>query len=73
MEEFLTLQKTQGESEHSWMIDATKLDDACDLSVKNPNKVEEVEERMPSEIAESIFALNSENQTLIDEIMEMVK
>ncbi len=25
------------------------------------------------EIAESIYALNSENQTLIDEIMEMVK
>ena len=25
------------------------------------------------EIAESIFAINSENQVLIDEIMEMVK
>ena len=73
MEEFLTLQKTQGESEHSWTIDATKLDDACDLSVKNPNKVEEVDERTPNEIAESIFALNSENQALINEIMEMVK
>jgi type I restriction enzyme M protein len=73
MEEFLTLQKTQGESEHSWTIDATKLDDACDLSVKNPNKVEEVDERTPSEIAKSIYALNSENQTLINEIMEMVK
>jgi type I restriction enzyme M protein len=73
MEEFLTLQKTQGESEHSWTIDATKLDDACDLSVKNPNKVEEVDERTPSEIAQSIFDLNSENQTLINEIMEMVK
>jgi type I restriction enzyme M protein len=73
MEEFLTLQKTQGESEHSWTIDATKLDDACDLSVKNPNKVEEVDERTPSEIAESINALNSENQTLINDIMEMVK
>ena len=73
MEEFLTLQKTQGESEHSWTIDATKLDDACDLSVKNPNKVEEVDERTPSEIAETILALNSENQDLIDELMEMLK
>lgn len=26
-----------------------------------------------SEIAENIYALNSENQALIDEIMEMVK
>ena len=55
------------------MLDVSTLDDACDLSVKNPNKVEEVDERTPNEIAESIFALNSENQTLIDEIVEMVK
>jgi type I restriction enzyme M protein len=73
MEEFLTLQKTQGESEHSWTLDVSTLDDSCDLSVKNPNKVEEVDERTPSEIAETILALNSENQTLINEIMEMVK
>ena len=73
MQEFLALQKTQVESEHSWTLDASTLDDSCDLSVKNPNKVEKVDERTPSEIAETIFALNSENQTLINEIMEMVK
>ena len=72
MEEFLTLQKTQGESEHSWTLNVNTLDDAYDLSVKNPNKVEEVDERTPCEIAETIFALNSENQTLIDEIMKML-
>ena len=73
LDEFLTLQKTKAESEHSWTIDATKLDAACDLSVKNPNKVEEVDERTPAEIAETIYALNSENQALIEEIMEMVR
>ena len=73
MEEFLTLQKTKAESEHSWTIDVNTLDDTCDLSVKNPNKVEEVDERTPTEIAEAIYALNRENQTLIDEIMEMVR
>ena len=73
MEEFLTLQKTKAESEHSWTLDVNTLDDACDLSVKNPNKVEVVDERTPQEIAESIYALNSENQDLINEIMEMVK
>ena len=73
MAEFLSLQKTQAESEHSWTLNVNTLDDACDLSVKNPNKVEVVDERTPSEIAETIFALNSENQVLIDEIMEMVK
>ena len=73
MQEFLTLQQTKAESEHSWTLDVSTLDDACDLSVKNPNKVEEVDERTPSEIAENIFALGQENQTLINEIMEMVK
>lgn len=73
MQEFLTLQKTKAESEHSWTLDVSTLDDACDLSVKNPNKVEVVDERTPKEIAQSIFALGQENQTLINEIMEMVK
>ena len=73
MEEFLTLQKTQAESEHSWTLDVSTLDDSCDLSVKNPNKVEEVDERTPIEIAETIFTLGQENQTLINEIIEMVK
>ena len=72
MQEFLTLQKTQGESEHSWTIDATKLDDACDLSVKNPNKLEEVDERTPSEIADEIVNLNTENQQLLNEILKML-
>ena len=65
--------KTREDSEVSWTVDVSSLGDDCDLSVKNPNKVEEVDERTPSEIAQSIFALGQENQTLIDEIMEMVK
>ena len=73
MADFLTLQKTKADSENSWTVDLATLGKDCDLSVKNPNKVEERDERTPSDIAESIFALNSENQTLIDEIMEMVK
>ncbi len=71
--DFLKLQKTKADSENSWTIDVTTLGEDYDLSVKNPNKVEKVDERTPSEIAESIYALGQENQTLIDEIMEMVK
>ena len=73
MAEFLTLQQTKAESEHSWTLDVSTLDDSCDLSVKNPYKVEVVDERTPHEIAESIFAIGQENQTLINEIMEMVR
>ena len=65
--------KTREDSEVSWTVDVSSLGDDCDLSVKNPNKVEEVDERTPSEIAQSIYALGQENQTLINEIMEMVK
>ena len=73
LEDFVEKQKSKAESENSWSVDVSALDESYDLSVKNPNKVEEVDERTPSEIAETISALNSENQTLIDEIMEMVK
>ena len=73
LEEFLTLQKTKAESEHSWLLDVSTLGDDYDLSVKNPNKVEEVDERTPQEIAETILALGQENQALINEIMEMVR
>ena len=70
LEEFLTLQKTQAESEHSWLLDASTLGDDCDLSVKNPNKVEEVDERTPEEILDSIFALESENMDIISELQK---
>jgi type I restriction enzyme M protein len=73
MEEFLALQKTKAESEHSWSINVSDLNDNFDLSVKNPNKVEVVDERTPSEILDSILDLNSENQNLINELMEMLK
>ena len=70
LEEFLALQKTQAESEHSWLLDVSTLGDDCDLSVKNPNKVEEVDERTPEEILDSIFALESENMDIISELQK---
>ena len=70
LEEFLTLQKTQAESEHSWILDVSTLGDDCDLSVKNPNKVEEVDERTPEEILDSIFDLESENMDIISELQK---
>ena len=70
LEEFLTLQKTKAESEHSWLLDVSTLGDDYDLSVKNPNKVEEVDERTPSEILDSIFELESENMDIINALQE---
>ena len=65
MEEFLRLQETKEESENSWTIDVESLDDAYDLSVKNPNKVEEVDNRKPVEILNSISNLNKEIDQLL--------
>ena len=70
LEEFLTLQKTKAESEHSWLLDVSTLGDDYDLSVKNPNKVEEVDERTPSEILDNIFELESENMDIINALQE---
>lgn len=69
MEEFLTLQKTQGESEHSWTIDATKLNETCDLSVNNPNKVEVVDERTPKEIFDILKEKQSEVKDALDSFL----
>jgi type I restriction enzyme M protein len=73
LDDFLKLQPTKADSENSWSLDVASLGEDYDLSVKNPHKVEEVDERSAAEIAESIFALGQENQALINEIMEMVK
>ena len=72
LEEFLALQKTKAESEHSWLLDVSTLGDDYDLSVKNPNKVEEVDERTPQEIANSIVELNEMNQNLLNEILALL-
>ena len=68
LEEFLRLQQTKEDSENSWSIDVESLDDACDLSVKNPNKVEVVDNRKPVEILNSISDLNEDISHLIANI-----
>ncbi len=70
--DFLTLQKTKAESENSWTLDVSSLDEEYDLSVKNPNKVVEVDERTPSEIFANVVALNTETKQLLDEIKGMI-
>ena len=72
LKEFVELQQTKADSENSWSVDVATLDENYDLSVKNPNKVEIVDERTPQQIANEIKALNEENQCLLDEIMSIL-
>ncbi len=66
--EFIELQKTKADSENSWTIDVDSLGEDYDLSVKNPNKVEEKDERTPSEIYNSLSELNAQAKSILDDI-----
>lgn len=70
--EFVRLQKTREESENSWLLDVSALGTDCDLSVKNPNKPEVVDERTPEEILNAIADLNDSSAQLINEIRELL-
>ena len=70
--DFLKLQKTKTDSENSWSIDVKALNADYDLSVKNPNKVEEVDERSSKEIAEGLVELNKQSKQLLDKIIGML-
>ena len=72
LEEFVRLQKTQTESENSWLLDVSTLGEDCDLSVKNPNKPEIIDERTPAEILDTIASLNENSAELIQQIREML-
>ena len=72
LEDFVTLQKTKAESENSWTLDVSSLGDDCDLSVKNPNKPEVVDNRTAADILNTIADLNEDSARLINEIKEML-
>lgn len=72
MADFIALQQTKADSENSWTIDIADLGEDCDLSVKNPNKVEVKDERTAREVFASLRALNDHCTTLLNELEELV-
>ena len=70
LKEFLELQKTKADSEKSWTLDVSGIDQGTwDLSVKNPNGGEEVVHRTPQVILEEIAA----NDADCAEVLEGIK
>ncbi|MCZ8168651.1 MAG: N-6 DNA methylase [Flavobacterium sp.] len=68
--EFVALQKTFADSDNSWLLPVKDLDQSTfDLSVKNPNKKEEVTLRPPQAILEEMKTLDEESA----EILTMIK
>jgi type I restriction enzyme M protein len=71
--DFVALQKTFAESENSWTLDVSNLDqNTFDLSAKNPNKKEEVALREPKVILEEMKALDIESQEILNSILELL-
>ena len=72
--EFVELQKTLADSNQSWSADVNDVDDAtCDLSVKNPNRNEEVELREPEAILAEIASLEAGSAEVLRNVEALLK
>jgi type I restriction enzyme M protein len=71
--EFVELQKDKKDSDNSWTVNIADVDTSTfDLSVKNPNKKEELPLREPSNILEEISKLDKESAKILKSIMELL-
>ena len=72
LEDFLAKQQTREDSECSWSLNVSDLGDDLDLSVKNPHKVEEVDERTPWQIFTSIDDLIIKSDMLTEDLCQII-
>jgi type I restriction enzyme M protein len=73
LKEFVELQSSFAETEKSWSLSTTELNEAIwDLSVKNPNVEEEAPLREPQVIIEEIIALDKESEAILGKIQELL-
>lgn len=73
LSEFVKLQAKSGKSSSSWTVDAKDIEqDSFDLSVRNPNKKEDIELRSPKEIIAEIKRLDEESAEILKKIEELV-
>lgn len=73
LKEFIALQPKKSDSENSWTVKTSDVDvEKYDLSVKNPNRVEVVDERKPEEILDLLEALDQESTELINKLRSLL-
>jgi type I restriction enzyme M protein len=71
--DFVKLQKTKVDSENSWSVKVADVDKGTfDLSVKNPNRNDEVQHRSPQVIMEEIAALDAESADILKSIQALL-
>jgi type I restriction enzyme M protein len=72
-EEFVRLQAIRAESEKSWIVRASEIDATTfDMSVKNPNRKDEVTYREPEDIIAEMVALDAESAGILQQIRGML-
>jgi type I restriction enzyme M protein len=73
LEEFIELQKEFTDSDLSWSVDVSNVNlETWDLSVKNPNRSDDVVHRPPAEIIAEIEALDAENRAILKRIKSLL-
>ena len=73
MQDFITLQKDKKESDNSWSLSISDIDEnTYDLSVKNPFTPEVAELRTPKKILEDMVILDKETNEILASIKELV-
>jgi type I restriction enzyme M protein len=73
LEEFVNLQETKPETEQSWNLKISDVDETnYDLSVKNPNTPEEAPLRSPEDILIEMETLDAETNTILNSIKELI-
>ena len=73
LKDFISQQKNFADSEQSWSLGVSEIDQSTwDLSVKNPNKNDEVILREPSVIIEEIMALDKESEAILGSIRKLL-
>ena len=73
LKEFIDLLATKPETEKSWNIAVTAVDEkTCDLSVKNQNKPEETPLREPALILEEMQTLDEETNAILGTLNEFI-
>ena len=71
--EFVKLQKIKTNSNNSWIIDIENIDQTTfDLSIKNPNKNNEIISRDPKSILEEIEKLDEESKNILKNISQQI-
>src|SRR3984893_13767933 len=73
LKEFVALQVSFADSEKSWSVDVTGIDQTSfDLSVKKPNKADEAALRDPQDIIAEMAALDAESAEILEGIRRLL-